>query len=332
MAKIHYFQRYAGTENVVTNNTLQLVARIYNYSSERASQLLTELTGEPIEIGIEISQQQRRGLTSVPDGTIVQRPFKVLIEAKVGASLNMDQLVRHSTAFEGDGQKVLLLLTRSRINGDEEAEIERRVHAQQSGIIFRNVTYEQVCAAVMELFEEHEHEMRTLVEDYVEYCNDENLIDRSKYLMRIVPCGHSLNLNKKYGIYFQPSDRGYTTHRYLGVYANKAVQALWELDSVFDIELDSGTATLTKENIQGRHTDDYDDSIRNIITEAKSECGYEIHTGHRFFCGTPFETDYKKASSGGIQNARFKDLRDDDIGEFAGPKELAEKLRLIEWG
>ena len=36
MPKIHYFQRYSSVENTVTNNTLQLLARIYaglNYAS-----------------------------------------------------------------------------------------------------------------------------------------------------------------------------------------------------------------------------------------------------------------------------------------------------------
>ena len=57
MSKIHYFQRYSSVENTVTNNTLQLLARIYDYSVSRASQLLTNITDEAIEIGIEINQQ-----------------------------------------------------------------------------------------------------------------------------------------------------------------------------------------------------------------------------------------------------------------------------------
>jgi hypothetical protein len=55
MSKIHYFQRYSSIENTVTNNTLQLVARIYDQSAPVASKLLTDVTGEPIDIGIEIA-------------------------------------------------------------------------------------------------------------------------------------------------------------------------------------------------------------------------------------------------------------------------------------
>ena len=46
MPNIHYFQRYSQPENAVTNNTLLLLGRIYSYSPSRASQLLTDLTGE----------------------------------------------------------------------------------------------------------------------------------------------------------------------------------------------------------------------------------------------------------------------------------------------
>ncbi len=44
MSKIHYFQRYSTPENTVTNNTLQLFARIYNYSASQASILLSGIT------------------------------------------------------------------------------------------------------------------------------------------------------------------------------------------------------------------------------------------------------------------------------------------------
>lgn len=84
MSKIHYFQRYSSVENTVTNNTLQLLARIYDYSATAASRLLTDITGQAIDIGIEIAQQERVG-NAIPDGAIIQRSFKILIESKVDA-------------------------------------------------------------------------------------------------------------------------------------------------------------------------------------------------------------------------------------------------------
>ncbi len=146
--------------------------------------------------------------------------------------------------------------------------------------------------------------------------------------MRIVPCGESLEINRQFGVYFQPSDRGYTNHSFIGIYASKAVQLLWKIDSVFDVELID--ESLSKKLIQGRDTDQYDENIKSIVTAAKSECGYEVASGHRFFCGKPLDTNFRKDSRGGIQGARFYNLRelldkDPDIAT------VAEELRKKTW-
>lgn len=326
MSRIHYFQRYSSVENTVTNNTLQLLARIYAYSPTKASLLLTELTGESIEIGIEINQQER-GEESIPDGAVIQRSFKILLESKVDSPHDIDQLLRHTDSFSGEDQKILLLLTKRNIE-DDEKDFREKIERKKSGIIFKNITYEAICKAALALFQEYEYEMRELTEDYEEYCNDIGLFDQSDYLMRIVPCGQSLEINKKYGIYFHPSDRGYTRHQYVGIYKDKAVQAVCEVDSVFDVYFDG--EKLQKTLIQGRDTSEYDDRIRGIIAEAWEQCGYEIASGHRFFCGRSVLTDYRKTSAGGIQGARFINLRE-VIGEFDGVADVAQKLSEKEW-
>ena len=326
MPKIHYFQRYSSLENTVTNNTLQLLARIYAYSTTQASQLLTELTGEPIEIGIEINQQER-GQGSVPDGAIIQRSFKILVESKVDSAPNIDQLLRHSDNFSGEDQKILLLLTREPA-GAAEDDIVQQVAARHPNVIFKHVTYEAICKAVTPLFQEYEYEMRALADDYVEYCNDAGLFDQSKYLMRIVPCGQSFDVNRKHGIYFHPSDRGYTQHQYVGIYKDKAVRVLWMIDSVFDVRYHD--TQLMKTLIYGCDTNEYDERLVAIINDAKMKCGYEIATDHRFFCGNPIDTNYMKTSSGGIQGARFVNLRE-VIGDFSDASEVAQKLKGKRW-
>lgn len=328
MPKIHYFQRYSSIENTVTNNTLQLIARIYTYSTAQASKLLSDVVGEPVEIGIEINQQER-ALDSVPDGTIIQRSFKILVESKVSSGINEDQLVRHAKAFSNEAQKILLLLTVQKIGQDAEKQLAGRIAKEHPGVLFKNVTYEAICGALRGLFQDYESDMQALVEDYVDYCNDTGLSDQSRYLMRIVPCGESADLNRKYGIYFHPSDRGYTKHSYVGVYTRKQVQCLWEIDSVFDIEFDG--QHLTRTLVQGRDTDEYDDRIKAMIAEAKEVCGYNVESGHRFFCGRAArDTHYVKVSSGGIQGARFINLKE-IVGEFEGDTDLAQKLREKTW-
>jgi hypothetical protein len=326
MTKIHYFQRYSAPENAVTNNTLQLIARIYDYSPSKASELLTRITGEQVDIGIEINQQAR-ARESVPDGVILQRSFKILIETKVDAAVDMGQLLSHAKAFSNESTRVLILLTRQRLPQDVAAGIRRQM-AEIPHVVFSNVTYSEICDTVTDLFEDYESEISSLVQDYLEYCNDTGLNDRSGFLMRILPCGASIEINKKYGICFHPSDRGYTEHAYVGVYTNKVVECLWAVDSVFDVEYSDNL--LRKNLVRGRDTDDYDDSIISVIREAKTVCGYQIETGHRFFCGVPLETHFRKESRYGILGARFIDLRD-FVPAFSNASDLADKLRDRSW-
>ena len=328
MSKIHYFQRYSSIENTVTNNTLQLLARIYDYSPMVASSLLSDIAGESVEIGIEI-HQQKPGVKSVPDGTIIQRSFKILIEAKVDAAYDALQLEQHAKTFTNESQKLLLLLTKDPLEKEELEDIRCRIRKVSHDILFKNITYEGICNVVKDRFKEHEASMSALVQDYVEYCNDANLTDQSKVLMRIVPCGVSIEINRKYGIYFQRSDRGYSRHAYVGVYADKAVRLIWKIDNVFDVTLQED-GKLVKNLVQGEQTDKYDQQLRAIIQDAKSECDYQIANGHRFFCGSPLETDFKKTSLGGIYGARFINLRE-TIGNFSDISEVAEQLRHETW-
>lgn len=327
MPRIHYFQRYSSVENTVTNNTLQLLARIYAYSPTKASIFISELTGEPIEIGIEINQQER-GEESVPEGSVIQRSFKILVESKVDAEHDAEQLLKHTDSFSAEDQKILLLLTKRHIGSDEE-DVKKRVRENKPDVIFKNITYEDICKVASSLFQEYEYEMCELTGDYEDYCNDIGLFDQSPYLMRIVPCGQSLEINKKYGIYFHPSDRGYTPHQYVGIYKDKEVQVVWEIDSVFDVQY-SPDEGLQKARVQGRNTSDYDEKIKAIIEDAREQCGYEIASGHRFFCGQPVTTSYRKISPYGIQGARFVNLRE-VIGEFDGLSDIAQKLSEKEW-
>ena len=326
MSMIHYFQRYSSLENTVTNNTLQLVARIYEHSATAASTFLTNVTGEPVEIGLEIAQQQS-AKDSVPDGAIIQRSFKVLIEAKVDAPTDPDQLLRHAGAFATESQKLLLLLTKQPI-GSAEGEISALIGKRYPDVVFKNVTYEAICEAAQGLFKEHETSMRALVDDYVEYCSDADLFDQSRFLLRIVPCGQSLDLNKKYGIYFQPSDRGYSRHAFIGIYADKSVQAILDVEGVFDVDIVDGR--LTRVIVEGADTDRFDARLREMIEEAAVVCGWDVATGHRFFCGEILLTDFRKSSPGGVFGTRLLDLRE-FLSSFTGADDVAARLAGSEW-
>ena len=224
----------------------------------------------------------------------------------------------------------MLLLTKQRLLATKHLRIKEEIEKRHPQVIFRNITYEDICNSCLGLFEPHEFEMKDLVDDYVEYCNDVNLFDQSAHLLRIVPCGKSIELNAKYGMYFHPNDRGYTRHRFEGIYSNRSVRHLIDLGdgSVFDVDLVG--VDLRKRLVEGANTKKYDADIKSMIRDAKKECGYEISKGHIFFCGDICATDYRKSTPYGIQGSRFINLKK-AIGAFSGLKEVAQKLQGLTW-
>lgn len=328
MSKIHYFQRYSSVENTVTNNTLQLFTRIYDYSTSQASKLLSDIIDEPIEIGLEVNQQEKAS-DSVPDGSIIQRSFKILIESKVGSAVNEDQLIRHAKVFSSEAQKILLLLTVKKADPAQLERISAALAENYENVVFQNVTFEDICNCLQGLFKAYEDDMQALVEDYIEYCNDTGLFDQSRFLMRVVPCGASLSLNRKYAIYFQPIDRGYTRHSFVGIYTRKRVHCLWAIDAAFDVEYDG--SALRKKLVQGRKTNEHDQKIIEMIADAKQVCGWDVRRGHRFFCGKGArDTDFRKTNPGGVMGTRLINVRD-VVGEFENDRDLASKLADKTW-
>lgn len=73
--KIHYFQRYHTKENVATANTMLLLSRLYQYSTDKFFRFLNSLVfPENFEPEI-VFQLQEKSSNSVPDA---QSPRKAL--------------------------------------------------------------------------------------------------------------------------------------------------------------------------------------------------------------------------------------------------------------
>ena len=203
MAHITYFQRYTTPENVVTNTTLHLFSQINQHSSDRLKQVLSELLGD-VEMPLGINfQQQIRSASSVPDGGILQEPVHIVIETKVTAGVDVDQLIRHCESFDkGRSGNYLLLLTKNK--ADEQALESVRRKAKEIGATFQNVTFEKLCDSLKGLAKEYETHLTRVIEDYSAYCTDMDLLpDRRKWL-RIVPCGTTFDLNKQWNAIINP--------------------------------------------------------------------------------------------------------------------------------
>ena len=101
MSSVTYFPRYTTAENVVTNTTLHLFSQINQHSADTFRAVLGEIVGVMLKCRWGINfRQQTRSPQSVPDGSILQERVHVLIETKVTASTDIDQLIRHCESFD----------------------------------------------------------------------------------------------------------------------------------------------------------------------------------------------------------------------------------------
>ena len=86
MSEIHYFQRYSQPENVITNNTLLLLQRLYQYRPRLLQDTLAALfddTQTTLSVGVSMNQQVQVGEHGIPDGALAQDSFRLLIETKL---------------------------------------------------------------------------------------------------------------------------------------------------------------------------------------------------------------------------------------------------------
>lgn len=80
--KIHYFQRYHEKENVATANTMLLLSRLYSYSSDKFFRFLkSEYFSDSFNPEI-IFTLQEKSVDSIPDATITQESFKIVVESR----------------------------------------------------------------------------------------------------------------------------------------------------------------------------------------------------------------------------------------------------------
>ena len=329
MSRVTYFPRYSGLENVVTNSTLHLLSQINQQSTERLRAFLGDLLGnEDLPLGISF-EQQRRSASSVPDGSILQEPLHLVIETKVESGVDAGQLVRHFDAFEkGRTGNYLILLTKADVPAQHIAAAEAK--SKETGVIFRHVTFERLCAGLRDLAQPHEAHLRHVADDFQVYCSDMNLLpDRRKWL-RIVPCGDTLQINLKWGVYYQPTARGYSKHDYLGIYHWKVVRGVGRIVAAYD-NGDDGSGGMALRLAEGTGNTNFEICIRGMVQDTKTQVGWDVSRGHRFFCVESFAaTDFKKTSSGGIQGARFW-----DVTSYVKPgltdTELAGTLREQVW-
>lgn len=331
MPRVHYFQRYSQRENVVTNNTLLLFSRLYAFSPVRLELLLGTLLDDTELIIGPGFQQQVRGKGSVPDAMIRQASFSLVVETKVTASVDAEQLESHLSSFNDEEQKFLLLIQPEPLADLQLEQIQEKLNSRAPDVRFCVVTFESIIKACDDVIQDYEVDLRELLDDYREFCASEGLLPTAPYTMRVVTAGWTLQENFKYSLYYCPASRGYQPHDFMGLYHQKNVHGIGRIHGVAVVEIRDGEVHLSE--VTGRVTEDDKRRILAAASDAKAKHGWDLTKDNRFFFVDEFvETTFKKTTKYPLQSVRYFDLRQLlDVTELPDIKQIAELIKQKTW-
>jgi len=345
LSKIHYFQRYSQKENVVTNNTLLLFSRLYNDSPSRFEDFINSLlTNENnrvnLEIGLRFRQQEgNKSGSSIPDGSIIQKGMKVLVETKLYDNNDSGQLLRHLNGFDNEDTQVLLLVNATETSQKFNVKVHKLVDEfndkNNKCIEFCSVTFKEIIDALDDVLFEYDVEFNEMLNDYREFCEGQGLLPRHEFIMRAITSSGSFTHNMKHNIYYDAESRGYAAHQYLGLYNNKSVRAIGKLTKVVLANVDMETKQFTKiESRKGElPTEQEKQQILAIMDKARIENGWNVFNNHQFFIVDEFiPTNFKKITKYPIQRTKFFDLGSElGLDELPNCLEIAELLKERTW-
>lgn len=150
--KIHYFQRYHEKENMATANTMLLLSRLYSYSSDKFFRFLkSEYFADSFEPELVFALQEK-SVDSIPDATITQEGFKIVVETKLTDWFYSDQLMRHLKSFEDEKNKVMITLASELMSEEKLVDFENQLKeynaTQTYPVIHINTTFEMMANAI----------------------------------------------------------------------------------------------------------------------------------------------------------------------------------------
>ncbi len=311
--QIHYFQRYHEKENVATANTMLLLSRLYSYSSDKFYRFLkSEYFFDQFNPEVVFNLQER-STDSVPDASITQNSFKIVVETKMFDWFYEDQLLRHLNSFGDENCKVMITLAPELMDEGKKAAFEKKLkeynEKQTHQIVHINTTFEKMANAISDILDDRDYEMQDVLNDYLNYCYNDGLIpvsDSWKY-MRVQLAGRTLGFNISENVYYDNAERGFRAHDFLGLYNNKSVRAVGKVIArITAIETEDGV----KYNAEfGDLTDERKKAIAKSMANGDAN-GYDLrHIKHRYFFVDKFyETDFKKTTPRAPMGTRIFDL------------------------
>ena len=334
--KIHYFQRYHEKENVATANTMLLLSRLYSYSSDKFFRFLkSEFFSDSFEPEIVFNLQEK-SVESIPDATITQESFKIVVETKMSDWFYIDQLLRHLKSFTDEKYKVMITLAPEMMKPEKKEEFEehlKKYNATQTyPVMHINTTFEKIIDAIKDVIDDKDYEMHEVLDDYLNYCYKDKLIivSDSWKRMRVQLAGTTFDFNVSENLYYDSIDRGFSAHDYLGLYKAKSVRAIGKINAII-------TTVTTEAGLEfkaelGEITEERKQQIARAIKDGKNY-GYILDNKRYFFVDKFYETDFKKITPRAPMGSRVFDLTQIlGTDQLPGIEAIADVLKTKTWG
>ena len=332
MGKVHIFQRYSQRENLVTNNTLLFLSRLQDYNNKKFEKVINAILQENnliLNIGVNFYQQER-GANSVPDGNISQDEFKVAIETKLFDNFSLSQLKDHvKSLFKESGKnRILLALSKSEVSKEIKSQVISYLKSINSDIKFASISFSGLIELVSQNIAEYEIDFREVIDEFQEFCNENELTKDEADYMLVVTAGTSLKENIEYGLYYDPVTRNHNTDfKYLGLYSNKSIVAIGKI--MYCVWADLGEDKIIINN----NVDIPEEIKSRILKIIKKTDYYDIRKGHKFYVVDKFYgTNYIKRSHGSLRGKQYFKISDIPGGksDMSG-SELAVIVNDKEW-
>jgi hypothetical protein len=280
---------------------------------------------------------QEKNHTSVPDATISQNSFKIVIETKLSGKFNMNQLEGHLQSFGNEDYMVLLTLDPEQMEQEFREELRGKIsefnRIEGKRVAHEHLTFEELINAVEGTIDDRDFEMLEVLEDYRDYCYSGNLIPNSWKKMRVQLASNTFDIAKELGVKWDKTSVGFSKHDYLGLYRDKSVRAIGKIKAVAIISQDEQGLNIVEE--RGHITQDLKDCAYAVFKWNLEYNGFDIkyHPHRYFFVGKFYDTDFVKTSKGAPWGSRVFDLCEvldletlpEDIGQ------IAERLRSKTW-
>ncbi len=333
---IHYFQRYHSKENVATANTMLLLSRLYQYSSQKFFCFLKQsLCPSPFDPEISFKLQDK-GKDSIPDAAISQESFRIEIETKLDSKhFDLEQLKNHLNAFNDEHFKLLLTLAPGDMPSDTKNALEDCINDlnektiqnhKDSKITHYNTTFTKIAEDIKSVLDDKDYDMMEVYKDYLEYCYHDKLIDAPDAwkTLRVQLSGLTMDFNLRNNMYFDTIDRGFRPHDYLGLYSKKRVSAIGRIIAQVIFEKDKD-GSLKPKFEKGKNSKEIIDKINN----AEKELGLNLAKTRFFFVDKFYETNFIKTSHGAPFGSRVFNI-EEILGIKKSMKDTKEIAKMLD--